>query len=62
MGILPSREVLAIFGLGMGEKTAIKASLSLLRNAPVAGAVIAASSNAVMMVYLLPIRRQALCS
>ncbi|MTJ09471.1 hypothetical protein [Anabaena sp. UHCC 0204] len=42
-------EVVAIFGLGLGGKTAIKAGLGLLRNLPVAGAVIGASSNAVMI-------------
>ncbi|MBD2134963.1 hypothetical protein H6F47_21715 [Sphaerospermopsis sp. FACHB-1094] len=42
-------EVAAIFGLGLGGKTAIQAGLGLLRNMPVAGAVIGASSNAVMI-------------
>ncbi|AFZ25356.1 hypothetical protein Cylst_3193 [Cylindrospermum stagnale PCC 7417] len=45
-------EVVAIFGLGLGGKTAIKAGLGLLRNLPVAGAVIGASSNAVMIYAL----------
>ncbi|OUL22899.1 hypothetical protein BV378_23615 [Nostoc sp. RF31YmG] len=45
-------EALAIFGLGLGGKTAIKAGLGLLRNLPVAGAVIGASSNAVMIYAL----------
>ncbi|BAY18904.1 hypothetical protein NIES21_47580 [Anabaenopsis circularis NIES-21] len=45
-------EAVAIFGLGLGGKTAIKAGLGLLRNLPVAGAVIAASSNAVMIYAL----------
>jgi uncharacterized protein (DUF697 family) len=42
-------EVVTIFGLGLGGKTAIQAGLGLLRNLPVAGAVIGASSNAVMI-------------
>ncbi|MDJ0677891.1 MAG: hypothetical protein QNJ36_21325 [Calothrix sp. MO_167.B42] len=45
-------EAIAIFGLGVGGKTAIKAGLGLLRNLPVAGAVIGASSNAVMIYAL----------
>ncbi|WP_320073152.1 hypothetical protein [Nostoc sp. MG11] len=45
-------EAVAIFGLGVGGKTAIKAGLGLLRNMPVAGAVIGASSNAVMIYAL----------
>ncbi|MFS0518132.1 hypothetical protein ACEYW6_25915 [Nostoc sp. UIC 10607] len=45
-------EAVAIFGLGLGGKTAIKAGLGLLRNLPVAGAVIGASSNAVMIYTL----------
>ncbi len=45
-------EVLAIFGLALGGRTAIKAGLGLLRNVPVAGAVIGASSNAVMIYAL----------
>ncbi|MBD2197244.1 MULTISPECIES: hypothetical protein [Calothrix] len=45
-------EAVAIFGLGIGGKTAIKAGLGLLRNLPVAGAVIGASSNAVMIYAL----------
>ncbi|MEH2107313.1 hypothetical protein [Nostoc sp.] len=45
-------EAVAIFGLGLGGKTAIKAGLGLLRNLPVAGAVIGASSNAVMIYAL----------
>ncbi|WP_392479211.1 hypothetical protein [Nostoc sp. C110] len=45
-------EAVAIFGLGVGGKTAIKAGLGLLRNLPVAGAVIGASSNAVMIYAL----------
>ncbi len=45
-------EVLAIFGLALSGRTAIKAGLGLLRNVPVAGAVIGASSNAVMIYTL----------
>ncbi|WP_434685131.1 lipase family protein [Pseudanabaena minima] len=45
-------EVVAVFGLAFGGKTAIKAGLGLLRNIPVAGAVIAASSEAVMLYTL----------
>ncbi len=45
-------EAVAIFGLGLGGKTALKAGLGLLRNLPVAGAVIGASSNAVMIYAL----------
>ncbi|QIR39248.1 hypothetical protein HCG51_22735 [Tolypothrix sp. PCC 7910] len=45
-------EAVAIFGLGLGGQTAIKAGLGLLRNLPVAGAVIGASSNAVMIYAL----------
>ncbi len=42
-------EVLTIFGLALGGNRAIKAGLELLQNAPVAGAVIGASTNAVML-------------
>jgi uncharacterized protein (DUF697 family) len=42
-------EVLTVFGLALGGNRAIKAGLELLQNAPVAGAVIGASSNAVML-------------
>lgn len=42
-------EVLAVFGLALGGNRAIKAGLELLQNAPVAGAVIGASTNAVML-------------
>jgi uncharacterized protein (DUF697 family) len=42
-------EALTIFGLALGGNRAIKAGLELLQNAPVAGAVIGASSNAVML-------------
>ena len=45
-------EAVATFGLGVGGKTAIKAGLGLLRIVPVAGAVIGASSNAVMIYAL----------
>ncbi|MEH2275815.1 MAG: hypothetical protein V7K40_13775 [Nostoc sp.] len=45
-------EAVAIFGLGLGGKTAVKAGLGLLRNLPIAGAVIGASSNAVMIYAL----------
>ncbi|WP_017653899.1 hypothetical protein [Fortiea contorta] len=45
-------EIIAIFGLGVGGKTAIQAGLGLLRNAPIVGAVIGASSNAVMIYAL----------
>jgi uncharacterized protein (DUF697 family) len=45
-------EVVAVFGLAFGGKMAIKAGLGLLRNIPVAGAVIAASSDAVMLYTL----------
>jgi uncharacterized protein (DUF697 family) len=45
-------EVVAVFGLAFGGKMAIKAGLGLLRNIPVAGAMIAASSNAVMIYTL----------
>ncbi|MEE3716714.1 EcsC family protein [Tumidithrix elongata RA019] len=45
-------EVVAVFGLAFGGKMAIKAGLGLLRNIPVAGAVIAASSEAVMLYTL----------
>ncbi len=42
-------EVLTVFGLALGGNRAIKAGLELLQNAPVAGAVIGASTNAVML-------------
>ncbi len=45
-------EVIAVFGLAFGGKMAIKAGLGLLRNIPLAGAVIAASSEAVMLYTL----------
>lgn len=45
-------ELLAIFGCVLGANRAVKAGLSVLRNAPVAGAVIGASSNAAMLYAL----------
>jgi uncharacterized protein (DUF697 family) len=45
-------EVVAVFGLAFGGKMALKAGLGLLRNVPLAGAVIAASSDAVMLYTL----------
>ncbi len=45
-------EVLAIFGLSLGGSRALKAGLGLLKTAPVAGAIIGASSNAVMLYTL----------
>jgi uncharacterized protein (DUF697 family) len=42
-------EVLTIFGLALGGNRAIKVGLELLQTAPVAGAVIGASTNAVML-------------
>ncbi|WP_416671237.1 hypothetical protein [Egbenema bharatensis] len=45
-------EVLAIFGLALGGNLALKAGLGFLRNVPVAGAVIGASSNAVTLYAL----------
>lgn len=46
-------EVLAIFGLGLGGGRLLKAAgLGLLRNIPLAGAAIAASSNATMIYSL----------
>lgn len=45
-------EVLAIFGLGLGGSRAVKAGLGILRNVPLAGAAIGASSNAVMLYSL----------
>ena len=45
-------EVIAIFGLAFGGKMAIKAGLKLLRNVPLAGAVIASTSEAVMLYTL----------
>lgn len=50
----PSRkgEVLTIFGLGLGGSRALKAGLGLIRNVPLAGAAIGASSNAAMLYSL----------
>ena len=45
-------EMLAVFGCVLGGSKAVKAGLGVLRNAPVAGAVIGATSNA-MMIYAL---------
>ena len=45
-------EVIAIFGLAFGGGCAIKAGLGFLRNIPVAGAVIGASTNAVTLYAL----------
>lgn len=45
-------EVLTIFGLGLGGSRAVKAGLGLVRNVPIAGAAIGASSNAVMLYSL----------
>jgi uncharacterized protein (DUF697 family) len=42
-------EVLTVFGLALGGNRLIKVGLELLQNTPVAGAVIGASSNAVML-------------
>lgn len=41
-------EVLAIFGLALGGGRALKAGLGLVRNVPMAGAIIGASTNATM--------------
>jgi len=45
-------ELLAIFGCVLGAGRAVKAGLAVLKNAPVAGAVIGASANAVMIYSL----------
>ena len=45
-------EVLGIFGLALGGSRALKAGVTLLRNLPLAGMVIGASSNAVMLYTL----------
>lgn len=42
-------EVLAIFGLSLGGSRALKAGLGLLRNVPLAGMVLGAGTNAVML-------------
>ncbi|MBL1178540.1 MAG: hypothetical protein FWK01_26150 [Pantanalinema sp. GBBB05] len=41
-------EVLAIFGLALGGGRALKAGVGLMRNVPMAGAIIGASTNATM--------------
>lgn len=41
-------EVLAIFGLALGGGRALKAGLGLMRNVPMAGAIIGASTNATL--------------
>lgn len=45
-------EVLAIFGLAVGGGRALKAGLGFLRNIPLAGAMIGASTNATMLYSL----------
>ncbi|MBE9185694.1 hypothetical protein IQ270_13550 [Microcoleus sp. LEGE 07076] len=45
-------EVLAIFGLALGGSNAMKAGLGFLRNVPLAGAMIGASTNATMLYSL----------
>jgi len=45
-------EVLAIFGLALGGSRALRVGLDLLRNVPVAGAVIGASANATIIYAL----------
>lgn len=45
-------EVLAIFGLALGGRNALKASLGFMRNIPLAGAMIGASTNATMLYTL----------
>lgn len=45
-------ELLVIFGCVLGASRAVKAGLAVLKNAPVAGAVIGASANAVMIYSL----------
>ncbi|HCF28579.1 MAG TPA: hypothetical protein DEV81_15570, partial [Cyanobacteria bacterium UBA11049] len=45
-------EAIAIFGLSLGGGQALKAGLGFLRNVPVAGAVIGASTNAVTLYAL----------
>jgi uncharacterized protein (DUF697 family) len=42
-------EVLTVFGLALGGNRAVRVGLELFQNAPVAGAVIGASTNAVML-------------
>ena len=43
---------MTIFGLGLGGNRALKAGFGILRNVPIAGAAIGASTNAVMMYSL----------
>lgn len=45
-------EVLAIFGLALGGSNAMRAGLGFLRNVPLAGAMIGASTNATMLYAL----------
>ena len=45
-------EMLAVFGCVLGGSKAVKAGLGVLRNAPVAGAFIGATSNAAMIYAL----------
>ncbi|MDX2100139.1 MAG: hypothetical protein SFW36_20375 [Leptolyngbyaceae cyanobacterium bins.59] len=45
-------EVLAIFGLALGGRQALRAGLGFLRNVPLAGAMIGASTNAAMLYSL----------
>jgi uncharacterized protein (DUF697 family) len=45
-------EVLGIFGLALGGRSAIKAGLAFMRNVPIAGAMIGASTNATMLYSL----------
>lgn len=45
-------EVLAIFGLALGGRNAVKAGLAFLRNVPLAGAMIGAGTNATMLYSL----------
>jgi uncharacterized protein (DUF697 family) len=45
-------EVLAVFGLAWGGNRALKAGLSFLRTVPMAGAIIGASTNSVMLYSL----------
>ncbi|MEA5509940.1 hypothetical protein VB715_09200 [Crocosphaera sp. UHCC 0190] len=45
-------EILTIFGLALGGQYALKAGLGFLRNIPAAGAVIGASTNALMLYAL----------
>lgn len=45
-------EVLAIFGLALGGRNALKAGLGFMRNLPLAGAMIGAGTNATMLYSL----------